>query len=203
MFFIPTLPFGRKNEVAIRRQSGDCGLGGFLPLAAISVKAASGVLSSPAWTTAMKLLDSRRLTGPNLLLPRAGAVLEVSLIPEEAETAVAVWRQNVRSLLAAVGWPDEEIAVRRFAGGASLAISAPIDSLYAATEVNEQAWAAAEAAVAGGPAPDLMEAAAKLRRKIAQETNPALLAMQSAAATHEVAFLWDDEAVSVGLGTGA
>ena len=149
----------------------------------------------------MKLLDSRRLTGPNLLLPRAGAVLEVSLEPEETETAVAAWRESVQSLLAEVGWPDEEIAVRRFAGGASLAISAPIDSLYSATEVNEQAWAAAEAAITGGPAPDFETS--RLKSAIAQEANLPLLALRDAAAAHKVAFLWDDDDVSVGLGTGS
>ncbi|HYX25218.1 MAG TPA: Mur ligase family protein [Thermoanaerobaculia bacterium] len=151
----------------------------------------------------MKLLDSRRLTGPNLLLDRAGAALEVSLAPEEAEAAVAAWRENVRRMLEAVGWPGEEIAVRRFSGGASLAISAPIDVLYPATEVNEWAWAAAEAVVNGAPAPDLAEAAAELRALIARETNPALLALRDAAAAHGVSCLWDDRRVSVGLGTGS
>ncbi|HEX3555350.1 MAG TPA: Mur ligase family protein [Thermoanaerobaculia bacterium] len=151
----------------------------------------------------MKLLDSRRLTGPNLLLDRAGAVLEVSLAPEEAEAAVTAWRENVRPMLGAVGWPNEEIAVRRFPGGASLAISAPIDSLYPATEVNEWAWAAAEAAVKGAAAPDLAEAAEGLRAMIAREANPSLLALRAAAAAHGVSFLWDDRHASVGLGTGS
>src|SRR5947209_3448233 len=157
----------------------------------------------PARESAMKLLDSRRLTGPNRLLGRAGAALEVSLAPEEAEAAVAAWRENVRRMLEAVGWPGEEIAVRRFSGGASLAISAPIDVLYPATEVNEWAWAAAEAVVNGAPAPDLAEAAAELRALIARETNPALLALRDAAAAHGVSCLWDDRRVSVGLGTGS
>lgn len=151
----------------------------------------------------MKLLDSRRLTGPNLLLSRAGAVLEVSVGPDAAEVGVAAWRESVKRLLDAVGWPDEEIAVRRFSGGASLAISAPIDALYAATEVNELAWAAAEAAVTGGPPPDLVNETERLRAMIAQEVNPALLALRDAAAAHGVSFLWDDDEVSVGLGTGS
>ncbi|HEX4966074.1 MAG TPA: Mur ligase family protein [Thermoanaerobaculia bacterium] len=154
-------------------------------------------------TIRMKLLDSRRLTGPNLLLDRAGAVLEVSLAPEEAEKAVAAWRESVRRILASVGWPGEEIAARRFQGGASLAISAPIDVLYPATEVNEWAWAAAEAALKGEPEPDLAQAAAELQMKIAQEANPALFALRDAAASHGVALLWDDREVSVGLGTGS
>jgi UDP-N-acetylmuramyl tripeptide synthase len=130
-------------------------------------------------------------------------VIEVSLEPEEAEAAVAAWRAKAESLLAAVGWAAKEIAVRRFSGGASLAFSAPIDSLYAATEVNELAWAAAEAALTGGPPPDLANEAGRLRAMIAQEANPALLALSDAAAAHGVSFLWDDDEVSVGLGTGS
>jgi UDP-N-acetylmuramyl tripeptide synthase len=38
---------------------------------------------------------------------------------------------------------------------------------------------------------------------IAEESSPAVLAMQRAAAEHRVAFLWDDDAVSVGMGTGS
>ncbi|HSS79059.1 MAG TPA: Mur ligase family protein [Thermoanaerobaculia bacterium] len=151
----------------------------------------------------MKLLDSRRLTGPNLLLDGAGAVLDVSLAPEEAESTVAAWRHQVERLLAAIGWQQATIAVRRFAGGASLAISAPIDSLYAATEVNELAWAAAEAAVTGSPPPDLAQETNRLRAEIAQGANPALIALCDAAAAHGVSFLWDDGNASVGLGTGS
>ena len=151
----------------------------------------------------MRLLDSRRLTGPNLLQERAGAVLDVSLDAAEAEVAVPVWRERARALLDAVGWTAEEIAVRRFAGGASLAFSAPIDSLYAATEVNEEVWRAAEAAVRNEPAPDLAEAAGRLREEIERERNPALLALQAAAETRGVAFLADGEHASVGLGAGS
>jgi cyanophycin synthetase len=151
----------------------------------------------------MKLLDSRRLTGPNLFLDRAGAVLEVSLAPDEAEAVVAAWKENVRSMLEAVGWEGEEVAARCFRGGASLAISAPIDSLYPATEVNEWAWAAAEAALTGGTPRDLAEAAERLRAMIAADANPPLLALRDAAAGHGVSFLWDDDLASVGLGTGS
>ncbi|MDZ4864582.1 MAG: hypothetical protein SGJ01_14200 [Gemmatimonadota bacterium] len=40
-------------------------------------------------------------------------------------------------MLDAVGWRDEQITARRFPHGASVAISAPIDGLLAATGVNE------------------------------------------------------------------
>ncbi len=151
----------------------------------------------------MKLLDSRRLTGPNLLLPRAGAVVEVALEPGEAKAAVTAWREKVEGLLAAIGWAAEEIAVRLFSGGASLAFSAPIDSLYAATEVNELAWTAAEATVTGSSPPDLVGETERLRAMIARNANPAILTLRDAAAAHGVSFLWDDDDASVGLGTGS
>ena len=150
----------------------------------------------------MKLLESRRLTGPNLLLDRPGAVIEVALEPEEAAAAVAAWREQARRMLDAVGWPGEETAARLFSGGASLAISAPIDALYAATEVNEWAWAAAEASLSG-EMPEIAAGRDALRRLIAQESNPALLALRDAAVARGVAFLSDGRFASAGLGTGS
>jgi cyanophycin synthetase len=151
----------------------------------------------------MKLLDSRRLTGPSLLQEKEGAVLEVSLAPDEADAAVRAWSEQARALLAAVGWKDQEIAVRRFASGASFGISAPVDALYAATEVNEEAWRAAEAILRGEAPPDREETAASLRAEIERERSPALLSLREAAAARGVAFLHDEAQVTVGLGAGS
>jgi UDP-N-acetylmuramyl tripeptide synthase len=151
----------------------------------------------------MNLLDSRRLTGPNLLLDRPGAVIEVSLSPEEAPRAVMAWTTQVRRMLDAVGWGDEEIAVRLFPGGASLAISAPIDGLYAATDLADWAWFAAEDVIAGRREPDVSKAKELIRAEIAREVNPALVALRDAAADRGVAFLADDRLASVGLGAGS
>jgi cyanophycin synthetase len=154
--------------------------------------------------TSMKLLDSRRLTGPNLLLDRAGAVIDVALDPREAEAAIAAWREEVRRLLEAVGWDGEEIAVRRFPGGANLAISAPLDCLYSATEVNEWAWTAAETVLMDiGDPPETAEAEARLREEIERERRPALLALREAARARRVSFLLGEEMVTVGLGVGS
>ncbi|HZF07891.1 MAG TPA: Mur ligase family protein [Thermoanaerobaculia bacterium] len=150
----------------------------------------------------MQILESRRLTGRNLLLDRAGAVLDVTLGPGEA-AVVELWREWARRLLDALGWSRETIAVRPFPGGASLAFSAPIDVLYAATEVNEAAWAAAAAVLSGAPEPPIEEEVARLAGLIRAEANPRLLALQTAAAAHRVSFLWDAEAATVGLGIGS
>ncbi|HEX3532092.1 MAG TPA: Mur ligase family protein [Thermoanaerobaculia bacterium] len=148
----------------------------------------------------MIVLDSRRLTGPNLLWDREGAVLDVALAPEEAEAAIDAWRREARRLLDAVGWSGEATAVRRFPGGASLALSAPDDALYAATEINDEAWAAATASPIASQAEDPVE---RLRAAIERERNPALLALRAAAEARSVAFLSDDEHASVGLGIGS
>jgi cyanophycin synthetase len=146
--------------------------------------------------------DSRRLTGPNLLTDRPGAVLEVELTPGSGNEEVRLWQEEARGALDVLGWEGESLSVRRYPGGASLAFTAPIDALYAATEVNEWAWTAAATRLQGGtPAQD--EAMARLAALIAAERRPALLALQQAAATHRVRFLWDDQTVSAGTGTGS
>jgi UDP-N-acetylmuramyl tripeptide synthase len=151
----------------------------------------------------MNLLDSRRLTGPNLLWDREGAVLDVSFTLEEAGAVIEAWRREARRLLDAVGWNGEETAVRRYLGGASLALSAPIDALYAATEINDEAWASALASLQGEPGPEQTAQVERLRAAIERERNPALLALRAAADARSVAFLCDDENASVGLGIGS
>ncbi|MGH9381850.1 MAG: Mur ligase family protein [Thermoanaerobaculia bacterium] len=151
----------------------------------------------------MELRDSRRLTGPNLLSEKPGAILDCALGDEPAEPLIAAWREQADRILDAVGWAASERATRAFPGGASLFLSAPVDALYAATEVNEWAFEAAVATLEGRPAPRLAPATARLRLAIAEESNPALLELERAAQRHGVAFLSDDEQVSVGLGAGS
>jgi UDP-N-acetylmuramyl tripeptide synthase len=153
----------------------------------------------------MKLLDSRRLTGPNLLWDLEGAVLDVALSDEEAAPVTEAWVRQAGRILEAVGWPAEELCVRRFPGGANLGLSAQIDRLYAATEVNEWALEAAVAELAGRApgAAEVAEAAVRLREAIAEESNPALLTLRDAAVRRRVSFLWDAELATLGLGAGS
>jgi len=151
----------------------------------------------------MKLLDSRRLTGINIVSDAPGAVVDVALAAAEAEPAIAAWQKRARAVLDAVGWPDETTHVRRFHGGASLQITAPIDGWYAACEVNEWAWQAAEGSLSGSDATPLDEAVEPLRVLIDGESNPRLMALRAAAAERDVTLLADDEVASVGLGAGS
>ena len=150
----------------------------------------------------MHIRDSRRLTGPGLLLDRAGAVLDVEIDGAAVDQAIAAWRDAAARMLGAVGWGDELVVARRFTGGVSLAITAPPDSLYSATEVNEWAWTAAEAVVRRQPEPEFRAAAERLRAAIAGERNPRLLAIREEARSRGLTFLSGEGAVSVGAGTG-
>lgn len=145
--------------------------------------------------------DSRRVPGPNVVWPKACAVLDLAWPDEEAPRAVAAWRARARQILDAVGWQNEATAERLFPGGATLAVSSPFDTLYSATEVNEWAWAAADADLGGSaPAESLPAAAARLRERIAGERKPRLMALKAEAERRGICFIRDDRYVSVGMG---
>ncbi|RPJ64429.1 MAG: Mur ligase [Acidobacteria bacterium] len=150
----------------------------------------------------MRVLDSRRLTGPSLLLDRAGAVLDIELSDAERDRALTGWRAAATRLLDAVGWHGQVLAMRSFAGGASVAFTAPADALYAATDLNDAAWASAQAELEGTPGPDTPATVENLRNAIAAERRPALQALHDAARARGVVFLHGEEQVSVGSGTG-
>jgi cyanophycin synthetase len=156
--------------------------------------------------------DSRRLTGCNLYFNGTGAALESAPGPTLDDTALARWRDNIAAARDALGWPAGAMYVRRHASGVSLAFEAPMDQLYAATEVGE--WAFCDAlgqrpnlavdtddgprAHAGAlPRDEALRLLASLARA---EARPALRALAAAAARRGVTFLPDDDAVSIGAG---
>jgi UDP-N-acetylmuramyl tripeptide synthase len=151
----------------------------------------------------MRVLDTRRLTGPSLLLDRPGAIIDVCLEELDAAHAAPAWRQAASRLLQAVGWTGQELACRRFAGGVSLAFSAPVDCLYAATDVNEAAWDLAVCELRGGPAAGFEDHVTALRNTIAKERNQALIALREAARRRGLTFLIGEDQVSAGSGAGA
>ena len=151
----------------------------------------------------MTVDDSRRLTGPNLYLDGAGAIMDVHGEGLIFDSAVQFWPQHIRALLKAIGWGARKIVIRRFSYGASLAFEGPIDALYAGTEVNEHAWETAIGTATAGMAPDPLDKLAELQKLIAEEQNPALIALEKAAEEHGFTFLWDDDEASIGLGTGS
>ena len=145
-------------------------------------------------------LDSRRQTGAGLLLDGPGAALEV-LVPEpRRDEAAALWRTHARALCDALGWTDAPLIVRPFPRGLSLALGAPVDRLYTAADANEAAWALARADLDGTESPSLGEIVDRLRAQSDDEADPALAALIGAAERRGVPLVWDDDAVTVGLG---
>lgn len=153
----------------------------------------------------MEVRDSRRLPGPNIIWERPSAVLDVHLEAGEADGFLAAFEVEVRRMLEPLGWTGAELGVRHFHTGLSVALEAPIDALYAATEVNEWAFESARRVLAGEPEAPLEPDAQRLLAVIAEEraARVHMTDLAAAAAEHGVACITDDDAASVGMGAGA
>jgi UDP-N-acetylmuramyl tripeptide synthase len=149
----------------------------------------------------MDFLDARRMTGPNVLWNKSGAILDIACTADEADQLIPFCEEHIRRMIDAVGWGDEDICHIRLLAGISIAFSAPIDALYAASAINEWVWACCEAEFGDGEAVDFKSKVSEIKTAIIEEVNPALLTLQSAAISHGVSFLWDDDEVSVGHGS--
>lgn len=157
--------------------------------------------------------DSRRLTGGNLYFDDVGAVLETQgTLPDAA--ALRAWDEAVQRACDALGWPPQARVARRHASGVSLALVAPLDQLFSATEVNEWAWCCVYEAQHGTLAgrwhapghPALWDEPAAMRTLLAfaaAERQPALLSLVRAAQQRGLPVLIDDELLSIGAGDGA
>jgi len=148
----------------------------------------------------MEFIDARRLTGPSLLFDLPGAILDVACDTDEASQLAPVWEKHVRRMLAEIGWSDCEFASVVLTDGISLGYTAPIDALYAASGINEWAWAVCDAEFNRAEAPDFAEAVAATKAAIAEEANPELMQLIELAAGKGVTALWDDDFVSLGHG---
>jgi UDP-N-acetylmuramyl tripeptide synthase len=131
---------------------------------------------------------------------RAGALIDVRFGDANGDVIIDEWQRQMKRMLDAVGWAHEEIHVHRYGNGASLAISAPMDALYAATEVNDWAWAAACDAIETGEPPPIEDAARRLGEVIAGEQNAALQSLCAQARERRLPYLVDDDFFSLGLG---
>jgi len=149
----------------------------------------------------MEIKDSRRLTGLHLLGRAPSAVADVSFRSnEDPERCIKAWLAALNRIRPFFGLETAPTFHRLFEGGASLGFPAPIDQLYAATEINDWAIEAADAQLKGEPEPDLKDAVERIQRDHREEANPAVLALQDAAKKRGLPFLWDDDEVSIGYG---
>lgn len=153
--------------------------------------------------------DSRRLTGPNLYFRQAGAALESAKGVPFDEAVLARWQHNIADARSALAWPQSSLCMRRHATGVSLAFAAPMDQLYAATAVNEWAWCDALGVDIASDLKIVNDAsdrahALRLLRDIARtQARPMLARLQAEAQGHGVPLLADDDAISLGAGSGS
>lgn len=157
-------------------------------------------------------------------------MLELVAVPAD-EDLIAAWRARVERAGARLRWMDRRAVARRHAGGTSLAIAAPADQLFLATEVNEWAlcaallerdpyrWHGLEDALAAealrcaedgaNPAaavpPVLEESAAIARflRLASLESQPKLRALLDAAGARGLAHVADESRLTLGAGAGS
>jgi len=179
---------------------------------------------------------SRRLTGANRFFAGPGAQLETSGVPV-SDALLAAWRSRAVRARTHLGWGDAAgdtasaarpgVAARVHAGGASLALAAPADALFTATEVNEWAlcaalcaldgarWGGLEAQLAAAALEDAADAAtflppvleeraalARFERLAGREARPPLRSLLTAAAARGLPYVLDDEIVTLGGGMG-
>ena len=124
----------------------------------------------------MDLIDSRRLTGPNLVWNHPGALLDVAFSDGRI---VDLWKEEIIELRSNLGLPDMGIQVKRRPEGAWLLVGGPVDQLYGLIETSELAWSRAMQRLHGdSPSePDL----SLLKVELKEEENPRLIALQKAA----------------------
>lgn len=151
--------------------------------------------------------DSRRLTGPNRYFDGPAVTLTPLGPAADDPAALERWADTVRASARALGWPRPDPRIERRAAETFLVFRAPPGAMLTATELSEWAWerAAAEAGTVGF---DLAhdfggDALAVLAARAAAERRPELEELRAAAAEHRLPLLEDDEAVSIGAGSGS
>lgn len=157
-----------------------------------------------ATSDAVRVEEARRLTGPGLLWNRPGAIMDVFLDQQINPARVTtLWDTHARRVLDALGWQEEGVIHRIFDHGANLAISAPMDQLYSAIFAAQTAWHFCAADLLDATPGDFDTMVSDVRRVMAQEANPRLIALIRAADDHGVDILCDDDDISIGHGTGS
>ncbi len=150
----------------------------------------------------MRLLEGRRLTGPNHLALTPLVVVEVATDADETlEPGVTAFAAQLTRMREALGLFDTiTLHVRPHLGGAVLAYAAPRDQMLACVEMSEWAAASACAVVAGAAQADLEPKRAEIAKVLQHARNPRLLELFTEAERRDVPILWDDEVTSLGYG---
>lgn len=150
----------------------------------------------------MRVGERHFLSGPGTDLPGAGTVVGLEVDDSVASALIESWRAALAPLCAEREWAGASLHPRRLAGGVVLGLRAPTDLRDLAERAVLWGLEAAQARLAGEPPPDELEYE-RLREAAAQRHDPALRALEAAAARRGVAFLRDGRKVSVGMGAGS
>jgi len=149
----------------------------------------------------LELDDSRRLTGKNLIWDYPGAIIDVFISGIEPHQVVDCFKDSLAFILERIGWTQSHFHYRLFEGGASFVISAPMDALYAATEVNEAVWLqVCEHFLQQVPDETLEQACERIIAAIEEESNPLLMNFLKQSSEHQIPFLVDDDELTLGFG---
>jgi len=152
-------------------------------------------------------VNSRRLTGPNRYFAEPAATLTPLGEAATDPSALQDWAARVRAVASTLGWPDPMPVIERRTAGTILAFKTPRDAQLTATDLGEWAWERA-AAQTGESSFDLAQnlgddPTAVLAARAAAERREELSALRAAAADHRLPIFEDDNAVSIGAGSGS
>jgi cyanophycin synthetase len=147
----------------------------------------------------LQLEEVRRLTGPNILWDHPGALVDVLIDGADKLAVVKTWQRWMEKLLAEFDW-QQSTTFRLHTHGASMALSAPMDSLYTACELAELGWECCAAQMQGNVLPEWDMRLRELHGELAEESNPELIELMTLAAEQQVSCISDDDEVSLGMG---
>jgi cyanophycin synthetase len=150
----------------------------------------------------MRLVDARRLTGPNHLSRAPLVIVEIAFEPSEsAGAACDAYRAQLGRMRAAFGLPaGVAVLARMHQGGAVFGYEAPVDTMLACAEMSEWAVESAAEVLAGRPACSIEPKRGVIAAVLERDRNPRLVALAAEAHRRNIPLLWDDDVVSLGTG---
>ncbi|MDP5039481.1 MAG: Mur ligase family protein, partial [Paraglaciecola sp.] len=151
----------------------------------------------------LQLDEVRRLTGPNLLWDKPGAIIDVlfeGIAHSQVLDCLQTW---VDKLLTEFAWQQESYTYRMHEHGLNFAISAPFDALYSACDLLELAWDCCVCELQQQPMLAWQPRLQGIRAELLDEKKPHLLALIQQAAKQQVTCLVDDDELSLGMGATA
>lgn len=154
----------------------------------------------------LQLITSRELTKPNLWGDFTGAIMAVRIENIEVDVITKTWEKHAKQLFERIGWDwhKEKCYHQITDEGAQLVVTAPIDCLHAATEINEAAWDLTRKEMFQISCDDftleLFNLVNRLTAAVEIERNPKLITIQQQAKAEGVVFLTGDDCIALGYG---